>query len=82
MIHDRVELANLGKNPYIFGRMSSGWLVIGYVQPLDGYCVLLADPVVPTFKSYDWKSSRKFDPELDSKFIDSMKNELNLFFVK
>lgn len=26
--------------------MRSGWLVIGDVQPLPGYCLLLADPVV------------------------------------
>ena len=26
--------------------MASGWLVVGEVQPLAGYCVLLADPVV------------------------------------
>jgi len=28
--------------------MPSGWLVIGDVQPLIGYCVFLADPVVPS----------------------------------
>jgi diadenosine tetraphosphate (Ap4A) HIT family hydrolase len=31
--------------------MPSGWLVIGDVQPLPGYCLLLADPVVDSINS-------------------------------
>jgi len=31
--------------------MTSGWLVIGDVQPLPGYCVLLADPVVESLNA-------------------------------
>lgn len=31
--------------------MSSGWLVIGDVQPLPGYCLLLADPVVESLNA-------------------------------
>ncbi|HEY5071120.1 MAG TPA: hypothetical protein VII63_03730 [Caulobacteraceae bacterium] len=46
LIEERVELARLGRNPYVIARMDSGWLVIGDVQPLPGYCLLLADPVV------------------------------------
>ncbi len=26
--------------------MASGWLVVGEVQPVAGYCVLLADPII------------------------------------
>lgn len=33
--------------------MTSGWLVIGDVQPLPGYCVLLADPVVESPNALD-----------------------------
>jgi diadenosine tetraphosphate (Ap4A) HIT family hydrolase len=33
--------------------MKSGWLVIGDVQPLPGYCVLLADPVVESINTLD-----------------------------
>jgi len=33
--------------------MKSGWLVIGDVQPLPGYCVLLADPVVESINALD-----------------------------
>jgi diadenosine tetraphosphate (Ap4A) HIT family hydrolase len=46
MIHERVRLAHYGKNPYVITRLKSGWLVIGDVQPLPGYCLLLSDPVV------------------------------------
>lgn len=31
--------------------MKSGWLVIGDVQPLPGYCLLLADPVVESINA-------------------------------
>lgn len=31
--------------------MPSGWLVIGDVQPLPGYCLLLADPVVESLNT-------------------------------
>ncbi len=33
--------------------MKSGWLVIGDVQPLPGYCLLLADPVVESINALD-----------------------------
>lgn len=46
LISERVALARDGKNPYVISKMASGWLVIGDVQPLPGYCVFLADPVV------------------------------------
>lgn len=46
LIEERVELARKGENPYVICKLPSGWLVIGDVQPLPGYCLLLADPVV------------------------------------
>jgi diadenosine tetraphosphate (Ap4A) HIT family hydrolase len=51
LIEQRVELARQGQNPYVICRMASGWLVIGDVQPLPGYCVLLADPVVESLNA-------------------------------
>lgn len=48
LISDRVALAKRGENPWLIRQMTSGWLVIGDVQPLPGYCVFLADPVVPS----------------------------------
>ena len=46
LIEQRVAAARRGENPYVIRRMASGWLVIGDVQPLPGYCLLLADPIV------------------------------------
>jgi diadenosine tetraphosphate (Ap4A) HIT family hydrolase len=46
LIEQRVEAARRGENPFVITRLASGWVVIGDVQPLAGYCLLLADPVV------------------------------------
>ncbi|MBX3500081.1 MAG: hypothetical protein KF889_11595 [Alphaproteobacteria bacterium] len=53
LIHERVELARQGRNPHAICRTASGWLVIGDVQPLPGYCLLLADPVVESLNALD-----------------------------
>lgn len=53
LIVERVELARRGQNQYVICRMKSGWLVVGDVQPLPGYCVLLADPVVESINNLD-----------------------------
>ena len=48
LITGRVEQARAGNNPRVLCRMKSGWAVIGDVQFLPGYCLLLPDPVVPS----------------------------------
>jgi diadenosine tetraphosphate (Ap4A) HIT family hydrolase len=53
LIETRVELARRGENPYVITRLASGWVVIGDVQPLPGYCLLLADPVVKSINALD-----------------------------
>jgi hypothetical protein len=53
LIEQRVEAARRGENPYLITKMASGWLVIGDVQPLPGYCLLLADPVVESPNALD-----------------------------
>jgi len=53
LIAERVRQARQGANPYVIRQMASGWLVIGDVQPLPGYCLLLADPVVESLNSLD-----------------------------
>jgi diadenosine tetraphosphate (Ap4A) HIT family hydrolase len=47
LIHERVEQARSGDNPKVIAKMTSGWAVLGDVQFLRGYCLLLPDPVVP-----------------------------------
>lgn len=51
LIEQRVAMARAGTNPFVISRSASGWLVIGDAQPLPGYCLLLADPVVPSLNA-------------------------------
>lgn len=53
LIEQRVEMARNGRNPFVICKMRSGWLVIGDVQPLPGYCVFLADPVIESLNALD-----------------------------
>lgn len=46
-------MARNGHNPFVIRKMKSGWLVIGAVQPLPGYCVSLADPLVDSVNALD-----------------------------
>jgi len=60
LIHQRVELAREGKNPTVLARMESGWAVFGDVQILNGYCLLLPDPVVPSLNELSIPEREKF----------------------
>lgn len=46
LVEERVELARQGLNPKVVCRVPSGWLVMGDVQVVPAYCLLLPDPVV------------------------------------
>lgn len=48
LIAERVTLARAGRSPWLIARLPSGWAVMGDVQFLPGYCLLLPDPVVPS----------------------------------
>jgi diadenosine tetraphosphate (Ap4A) HIT family hydrolase len=60
LIHQRVEAARAGTNPTVICRMPSGWAVLGDVQFLRGYSLLLADPVVPDLNALDAKSRARY----------------------
>tara|TARA_R100000027_G_scaffold67523_1_gene66682 strand:+ start:495 stop:971 length:477 start_codon:yes stop_codon:yes gene_type:complete len=64
LIQERVDLANKGKNDKVICRLNSGWVVIGDVQPLKGYCLLLSDPVVPTINDLPIKERIEFLKEM------------------
>lgn len=53
LITERVQLAREGANDKVICRMASGWAVMGDVQFLRGYCLLLPDPVVPSLNDLD-----------------------------
>jgi diadenosine tetraphosphate (Ap4A) HIT family hydrolase len=46
-IHRRVNEARAGRDPTVLGRCASGWAVFGHQQFVQGYLLLLPDPVVP-----------------------------------
>jgi diadenosine tetraphosphate (Ap4A) HIT family hydrolase len=60
LIADRVELARRGGNEAVVSRLPSGWAVLGDVQFLPGYCLLLADPVVSSLNDLDAASRAEF----------------------
>ncbi len=59
-IHKRVEAARKGENPMVLCRMASGWAVFGDVQILNGYCLLLPDPVPTDLNSIGLEERERF----------------------
>ena len=53
VIQQSVEAARRGEHRLAVGRMRSGWLMFGHIQPLPGYCLLFADPVVESPNALD-----------------------------
>lgn len=60
LIAERVALARAGNSPWLITRMPSGWAVIGDVQFLPGYCLLLSDPVVPSLNDLSLEARGQF----------------------
>ena len=60
LIHHRVEAARQGKNSTVICQMKSGWVVLGDVQFLRGYSLLLADPVVADLNSLPLAQRHQF----------------------
>jgi len=60
-IHRRVSEARAGRDPTVIGRCASGWAVFGHQQFVQGYLLLLPDPVVPDLNS--------LTPERRSQFL-------------
>jgi diadenosine tetraphosphate (Ap4A) HIT family hydrolase len=60
-IHRRVQDARAGRDATVLGRCASGWAVFGHQQIVQGYLLLLPDPVVPDLNS--------LTPERRSQFL-------------
>lgn len=60
LIHRRVDEARRGANPKVIARLPSGWAVMGDIQVLRGYCLLLPDPVVPHLNAMDLDARAQF----------------------
>lgn len=59
-IHRMVAAARNGDYPLVVGRMASGWLVMGEIQVVPGYCLLLPDPVVPHLNAMPVDARQRF----------------------
>lgn len=60
VIHRRVAAARAGDNPYVVRQVPSGWIVMGDVQVLTGYALLLPDPVVPHLNALTGEARAQF----------------------
>jgi diadenosine tetraphosphate (Ap4A) HIT family hydrolase len=59
-IHQRVEMAQAGRNPMVIRRMPSGWAVLADTQISPGYSILLCDPVVTDLNALSLKERVTF----------------------
>lgn len=64
LIHQRVRECQAGTYPKLICRVSSGWVVLGDVQFVRGYCLLLPDPVVPHLNGMETKARAQFLHEM------------------
>lgn len=60
LIHRRVAAARDGQNPNVVCRVPSGWVVLGDVQFLRGYALLLPDPVAADLNALDSAARARF----------------------
>ena len=60
LIHRRVDALRRGEHPSAIARLPSGWAVLGDVQFLRGYCLLLPDPVVPHLNTMTKSARQQF----------------------
>jgi diadenosine tetraphosphate (Ap4A) HIT family hydrolase len=59
-IHRRVAACRAGADPTMIARLRSGWAVLGDLQVLPGYCLLLPDPVVPHLNALEPAGQQAF----------------------
>jgi diadenosine tetraphosphate (Ap4A) HIT family hydrolase len=59
-IHRRVDALRAGADATLLARMPSGWAVLGDPQVIEGYCLLLPDPVVPHLNALDGDARARF----------------------
>ncbi len=60
IIHKRVASCQQGTYPKAICKMRAGWAVLGDVQFLKGYSLLLPDPVVPHLNAMDSTHRQQF----------------------
>lgn len=63
-IHRKIQAARLGQLPQFITRLPSGIVVAGDPQPLKGYCILLADPVVRDFNALSEEARAQYGRDI------------------
>jgi len=63
-IHKKVRACQTGANPQVIAKLQSGWLIMGDVQFLPGYCLLLPDPVVADLNALQLDKRQLFLEEM------------------
>lgn len=63
-IPERIEAARKGTNPTVICQVPSGWVVLCDTQFLRGYCILLADPLVPSINDLDREKRAEFSSDM------------------
>ena len=64
LIHKRVRECQSGTYPKQICRVDSGWVVLGDVQFVRGYCLLLPDPVVADFNALGMAERQAFAADM------------------
>jgi diadenosine tetraphosphate (Ap4A) HIT family hydrolase len=60
LIHQRNRESQAGTNPKVICRVRSGWVVLGDVQFLRGYSLLVPDPVVASLNDLTREGREQF----------------------
>jgi len=59
-IPERIEAARAGTNPTVICQVPSGWVVLCDTQFLSGYCILLADPALPSLNDLSQEKQSEY----------------------
>ena len=57
---ERIEALHNGENPRLVARLPSGWVELAANQFRRGYCLLLADPLVPSLNDASKEAQIQF----------------------
>jgi diadenosine tetraphosphate (Ap4A) HIT family hydrolase len=62
LITNRLDRIRRGDDPQLIARMASGWAILGNQQPdgINGCCMLLPDPVVPSINDLNERDRSAF----------------------
>lgn len=79
-VHKKIRAAEAGDLEQAIIKLPSGWLVAGDTQPLEGYCVLLHDPVVDDFNALNERDRAQYALDM-GRVGDALKAELGAYRI-